>query len=218
MRFTLASHSIVITANTHNPSILHPEFLARHGIVPDSWGWKLEGPPLSTPALSQVRFESGIALICDPSRLQIIDGGVAVDPDRNRLVDIASAYIKVLPHVPYTAVGINFNGAHQWDSPETVVASRFLAPGPWIDAVPPLQSVGLRFVYQLKAARLRVSVDAGEIRAPGSAPTKSVILEANYHQDCSGEDRAGEVAAIIGRSHEFWSDYQRVTEMLFGKD
>src|SRR4051812_37800748 len=98
--------STVVVGKSHNPTLLNPDFLAIREIVPSSWGWEV-GPNLfTTPAASQVVYSNAVSVFVDPTKLQVVD--LANDPTTSKIVDIAKAYVKTLPHIRSVGVGINF--------------------------------------------------------------------------------------------------------------
>jgi hypothetical protein len=99
------SVALVVTAKVHNPSILNPDFLLRNGIVSEEWGTATD--IVSIPSFSTLKYPArGIQLTCQEERLQF-EKQLSADRNFADLTDCASRYVKVLPHVPYRALGIN---------------------------------------------------------------------------------------------------------------
>ena len=67
-RIRLHNVSVVVTAEFHNPSILNPDFLEKHGIVPENWAVT---ETVTTPTASVVKYANGVAWTVDPSRLTV---------------------------------------------------------------------------------------------------------------------------------------------------
>ena len=101
MEAKLIRADIVIIASAHNPSIMAPQWLKDESLI-------LEEPShfVHTPDLAIFESES-FSLVVDHHRLQI-----AVKKQDNEslksLANIVSDYVKLLPHIPYNALGLNF--------------------------------------------------------------------------------------------------------------
>ena len=213
----LLNHSVVIVAQAHNPSILNPDFLVRRSIVPEAWGWQVGAPVVCTPPLAQVPYLSGISLICDPNKLQIVDASQKLDPPTSKVGQIAEAYVTTLPHVPYTSVGVNFSAAVVNDDPDGFLVERFLKDGAWNKSPDRVNAVDLRLVYPLDGGHLRVSLDSGEIEDLASGALgrhRVVVVGGNFHHDCSGANRADDLLPFLRRVSGFWDRFSEVASRL----
>ena len=100
MEAKLRRADIVLIASAHNPSIMAPQWLKDESLI-------LEEPShfVHTPDLAIFESES-FSLVVDNHRLQI-----AVKKQDNEslksLANIVSNYVKLLPHIPYKALGLN---------------------------------------------------------------------------------------------------------------
>jgi len=101
MEAKLRRADIVIIASAHNPSIIAPQWLKDNSLISEEPRHFVHTPDFSL-------FESeSFSLVVDHQRLQI----TAKKQDRGSLrslAGIASNYVKILPHIPYRAVGLNF--------------------------------------------------------------------------------------------------------------
>jgi hypothetical protein len=215
MSVKLLNFSIVVLGEAHNPSILNPDFLSRREIVPDAWGWEIAPPVLSTPPFAQVRYTNGLCIVVEPAKLQVRDEGADPDPLTSRLREVASRYVRELPHVPYKAVGVNFAGAFRIDDPATILKDRFLQPGPWNSADHPLTTIGYRFVYPIEGGRLRLSLEHGEIQEMAADGTTSketaIIVDANFHRQCAEDASLDDLLGIFELIPDYWSIYQKTS-------
>ena len=128
MTARLFQFSGVVVGQAHNPTILNPDFLAAEGIVPKSWNWSVS-ETITTPPLAIVRYSNGTTITVEPHKLQVTDPNAENGPHNSKVIEIASAYVRVLPHVRYTASGNNFQSLIQRDAPEEYLKSRFLKVG-----------------------------------------------------------------------------------------
>lgn len=181
----LLQFSIVVLATDHNPTILNPDFLRLQKIVPEDWKWKLATPPITTPPFATVQYESDVSISVESNKLQVADNKVT-EPTESKIVAIVKRYIEVVPHVRYTAVGINFRSAIELDDADTYLKAQFLKGGVWDSEQNPMKSVGLRFVYPVTSGRLVLSIDSGIIERVVDEQVKQkpvIIANANFHRD-----------------------------------
>jgi hypothetical protein len=169
------NRSIVVLAQAHNPSILHPSFLSAQQIVPSDW--QISESPVCTPPFSIVKYENGIVFTEEPNKLMILANA---PNDGALLPDLARKYIKTLPHVHYSAVGINIAGYLKCDSAEAWLLARFVQSGPGNDEKLRPSSAGLKLVYSLEGGTCNLSLDAGSVQLQ-SERVDGLIIGGNYH-------------------------------------
>ena len=121
-RFALRSVSVVVTAEFHNPSILNPDFLKTHEIVPADW---TVAETLTTPPVSVVKYNSGVEWTLDQSRLTIAENRGPAFDDGYRVHRLAVAYLQRLPYVPYRGLGLNWQVSLEQADPERWLVERF---------------------------------------------------------------------------------------------
>ncbi|MHB8970926.1 MAG: hypothetical protein ACYC3X_01155 [Pirellulaceae bacterium] len=216
MKWRLVQFSEVVVGHAHNPTILNPDFLASQRIVPKSWGWEV-AETITTPPLAIVRYANGVNITVEQNKIQITDPNVEDGPGKSKISDIAAAYIEILPHVRYTAVGNNFQCLIPQNSPGEYLKSRFLKEGAWSNAPSQLDAIGLRLSYPLvPSGQLILTVDAAEAKLPDNADHQEVILcNANFSREC-GEHPASEVAVDhLRKSMEDWNSYKQALATLF---
>lgn len=211
----LLQFSIVIIASDHNPTILNPDFLRVQCIVPEDWGWELASPTIVTPPFATVQYASGVSISVESNKLQIADTKTT-EPIESKIVEIARQYATVVPHVRYTAVGINYRFAIEIEDAETYLKSHFLKDGPWDSEDNPINSVGLNFVYPVDSGRLVLSIESGIVSdtAHGEAQQKSVIIaNANFHRDLdlSNLPTSDQVSECLNMNS---TDWQRCNKIL----
>jgi hypothetical protein len=205
----LLNFSVVVVAEYHNPTILNPDFLARNNIVPDEWNWNLSEDCFSTPPLSQVKYDNGVLLLCEQSKLQVVDGGESVDPAKSFVDAIAAAYLRTLPHVRYTGLGLNFKAMIPYEQPSRALMDRFLKEGPWSDPQQRLEDMGLRLMFAIDHGWLRLSLDAGEVPSDEKQDAQTAILAgANFHHDLSDDATVHQVEDIVERKSQYWDRFQ----------
>ena len=127
MQLITTEVNAVVVAESHNPSIVTREWLARHELVPGEVTNFVHTPPLSV-----VEYDKGRLFIqVDAQRLLVRQQGEGLVPEQIEVPRITKAYVDLLPHVPYTAHGVNFHGYFGFDSEPDAAAfvrERFLVP------------------------------------------------------------------------------------------
>ncbi len=195
--------SVVVVGQDCNPTILNPDFLERRNIVPADWGWKLAGPPITTPPFATVTFDAGVTVKVETNRFQVSDQKTAGDVARSKIREIAQSYIGELPHVRYTAVGINFRSLVEMNEPDRFLIQKFLKAGPWDQQPNCLQGLSLTLAYPHDEGKLNLSLGGAaiELEVEDHVEVKQGILAAgNYHRDCEGYPSDGLVMEHIGRA------------------
>lgn len=182
MDIKLVQFSLVVVANDHNPTLLNPDFLDRQGIVMSEWGWSIAGDSITTPPFARVSYNSGVAITVETNKFQVADQ-VSTTPSDSKIEEIAKNYVKVLPHIPYSSVGVNFQVAAKFQSPEKYVKDHFLKDGNWDTAEHPIQTVGMKLVYPCDGGRLVMNLDHARLK--GSEEEEVVLVAANFHRECS---------------------------------
>ena len=161
--------SVVIVAQTHNPSIINPDFLKNNGIV--ARDLEPTGPLLITPVVAQIEY-GDIAWMVMPERCTIHERVEAKFKKSYRVYQYAQKYIEVLKHIPYTALGLNWlihitlnADSHEW------VKSKFLK-----DSEAQKEIVGAEFTLKLQPDDL--SICSLSTKIPDRS---SVIVDCNFH-------------------------------------
>ena len=203
MKIHHVNSSIVILAEAHNTTILHPEFLKNQGVVPKEWS--ASEAPLCTPALSVVRYKN-ISLIADINKFQVVNSDEIVEP---RIADLAARYIEVLPHVHYTALGINFTSAIETEAPMKWIAKRFFPVDRDGDSDIVGEPAGARFTYPKRRATFNWEV--GEMQRPGAARVACVLVNTNYNFELRREAAVADATSALATYSECMRHFELVT-------
>lgn len=198
MSFTIINTSVVVMANGHNPTILHPSFLKTQQIVPFSDDELRE--VICTPAFSTVKYTNGISFLVDGPKFQLTDNYNDDYPHKkledSKVAEYACNYIAQLPHVKYRAVGVNFLIFKENCNPEKEILVRFLREGTWNDDNLKAEALGLKFVYSVENTKLGISVDSSIIKRK-DIDLKGILINANYHTELSEEQKSSEAIEAI---------------------
>jgi hypothetical protein len=198
----------VVAGKTHNPTILNPDFLTLQRIVPEDWK---VAQTITTPPFSMVRYENGISLVVEMEKLQVVDLATDREPGSSHALKVASEYVKTLPHVHYTALGINFQSVTEVPQPETALKERFLKEGAWDSPAHRVSAAGVRLIYPLPSGQIALSFDAGTAQGEetdGEATRTVIITNGNFHRECEGYPSNGQVLDHLDHVVEDWSVYQ----------
>jgi hypothetical protein len=210
MQSRLVQLSVVIPAKSHNPTLLNPDFLSIRDIVPAAWGWELaKDAHFTTPAGSQVLYTNRVAVFVDQSRVQVIDNGEELTS--SKIVDIARGYVTILPHIPYTAVGINFQSIVETNSPRDYLKSRFVKNGPWDTSAHPVIGAGVRFLYGLPGeGELLISLDAAQFDLADSKSSEVILINGNCHRSCHGYPSEQQALTHLARFNDDLTLYRSI--------
>lgn len=214
MKLEMLNASVVVLANDHNPSILHPEFLTRAKIVPEEWE---ASEVVCTQPVSFVKYNAGtLVFTVDSSKVQIVDSSLALQMDKTTIAEMAKSYITNLPHVRYRAVGVNFNSFVECADSEQWIIRRFLKDAEWMKAFVP-EAMGLRMLFPiLNKTTLRLGIDGGTMKRPKEEAKKGLLIGANCHTEVTNLQHAcDELSLFLDKFNEFAS---RATKILETKD
>lgn len=181
----LRSVSVVVTAEFHNPSILNPDFLVSREIVPPDWA---AAEVLTTPALSVVRYENGVAWTVNPSQLTITQPAGPAFEENCEIHQLTQSYLAKLPHVPYRGLGLNCDVVIREPQPVRRLVDRFGAR--WLCAENVVQEMTPRFALDAGDAICYVAVQ-------GASGASESIAACNVHHE--GPMDADELCRAIGR-------------------
>ena len=201
------SANIVVLAQFHNPSILNPDFLRINHIVDEKWA---VAETITTTPFAQTRFTNGITLTVDNERFnitQMINGDY---PESSPIYDMATDYIKILEHVKYTAMGLNWDIVVPMKSPDSWMIEHFIKKasipksGPAIDGL----NLTMKFDFLGNAASFQFSPKSIII---GDKPALDVVqVRANIHYDKTGSPE-------IQKNLETWKDAQEFIKLQITK-
>lgn len=206
METKLIDFSLVILANHHNPTILNPDFLNINQIVSDKLQWKVIGQPITTPAFSVVEYSSKVTISVEPMKLQVTDISGS-DIAKNEICEIVSNYVRVLPHVQYTALGINFTMISIVDNPTSYLIERFLKSGEWNGDNNHMKSVGFNFTYPLADGNVVFSIEEG---FQNITKQPLIISRANFHRDLSSQDTTKKILELLGSIQNDWERFLKL--------
>lgn len=214
VKFETLNTSIVILAEAHNPSILHPSFLSSLGIVPNDW--QLAEPPICTPMVSIVKYANKTVFKAEPNKLMVLSESPT---ECSLLSEIVAKYVQTLPHVNYAAVGTNVAGYIELpDHPEAWIVERFLKQGPGNDDKLTPKAATIKLIYGLERSTLTLNCDPGSVRRHDQLSEQPCLLiGGNVHIPLSPEHRLEETLSAIGSHSGSVAKLMEMVHVLFQK-
>ena len=210
MKSVLEDSSVVILAKDVNLSILKPLWLRRNGIFSDE---ELQGNIVFTPV--NVLIPTGnweFTALPDRLQLRFPSEHVGTHIDVSRTL---GRIVKILPHIPYLAVGLNFDYLFGPDSQDSFPRwNQGLFKCPCSTPMPLSEGVDPRFgaYVSFNTLGMRLKADIKPIKAPNapgsvstSWPPGEDLMRAklNFHSDvASAEAPAVMVLAALNKWEE----------------
>jgi len=189
--FEIRELSIVILAKNHNPTILNPDFLKYNNIVGNDWD--LQESPICVEPLAQVFFKNKVKIISQRDKIVFSENITDKEIEGVLIPDISYKYTKTLPHVEYTAIGINPKGhlviQGGQDECQKFITEKFIRSGPWQNFGDSPVKTNIKFTYTLE--NLTCNVDIGETFFKSSDEKLIPVIGfgANLHRQLVGNDR-----------------------------
>jgi hypothetical protein len=130
---------------------------------------------------------------------------------------LAIKYIRALPHVRYSAVGINLIGFAKCPNASGFLMERFLKTGPWIENSVQPEVVGLRLVYSIDGTRLRLSINPGKSKGPGSVNERDgILVDGNYHKELTSSNLLAEAEAAVSLFQQRCAHFMNFVKIIVG--
>ena len=178
----LVGFSVVLVANSNNPSILNPDFLRYNEIVDADL--QVQGNPITTPAFSQVTFADGLTVKADPNRVIFEQTGDPLTRENVLCPEMANRYLEKVPHVPYSAVGINPKGYRV--SPTAVpekISTALRDMGTWMSFKDVHPEIHLKTIYKYESRMIVLEVIEARKRIKENVEVPGILFQANIHRD-----------------------------------
>lgn len=191
----LVGVSVVLVGESNNPTILNPDFLARHVLPGPADPANQAAPPICTPVLARVVYDNGVKVQSEPHRVVFEQGAPTGSLSRTYTAQLARAYIQAVPHVRYTAIGVN--PSFLLDEEDSY--SRF--QNHLSSALPMghgrvVPTVDLKAIYSLADRRVSVESFAARPTDAGAGGHPRLLLRSNVHHDIVGSDPDDRVLAM----------------------
>ena len=207
---------IVIVGRHHNPSIITPDFLRINNIVPEGYQAD-EGNLIITKAFADLSYGT-LSIRADMDRITI---GEAMKESGFIVPEVARQYLKHVPHVRYTALGINpvLCVDATRGRGKDMILRRLMREGPWSSYEGGAPSVESKFSFSMDGERhILLEIVAGNVNAEPVADNV-LIFKGNMHFGISAADTgSGNIARdILGDTEAHVRKYcELVSEFMKG--
>ncbi|HAX80871.1 MAG TPA: hypothetical protein DCY88_34800 [Cyanobacteria bacterium UBA11372] len=212
--------SIVLSARSHNPTLLTFDFLKGSGVIPGDW--ELARPPVLTVGSAQVIFKNGVNIVANSQTVTFSEAVTTKAFENVEVAKIARKYVATLPNLDYQAVGINpkrfIPFEEQPEQAHKYITETILSSGAWQNfGIAPMQA-GINLVYTLERCQLRLGINEARLRFPDRDTVPALLFAGNFYYDVTG-DSAEERLQNIERSIENWqrdiATYQELIDSQF---
>lgn len=209
----LTSVGVVLLGESNNPTILNPDFLARHVLPASPDSANLSQPPLCTPVFAQVAYDNGVTVRSEPQRILFEQGAPTPTLSRTFVAQLALAYVQTVPHVRYTAIGVNpvfiVEGGSAYDRFQNDLTSAFPMGH---DGIVPRMQLKTDYVFPDR----RVSIESSEARRSNEQGREELglMLRTNIHRDIHASDPDERLQSLSKIIRNADSDISHVIDLL----
>lgn len=196
MQINLVGFSVVVVAQSNNPTILNADFLRHNGIVGSNRALRDDQPPFTTPLLSEVSFDKDLVVRAEPQRITFAQAADGLAPEAIDCPAIAKGYLRTIPHVPYTALGLNPR-AVILNPPFQRLSKMLYADGNWMAHAGVTPRFELKAAYQVTDRWLTLTLQ--------EALDDTLVCEANIHRDVVETNQQMRVNSILSML-DCWKD------------
>lgn len=208
--------SIVVIADSHNPTILHPSFLISNNIV-NSEDEILDGF-ICTPPFSHLKLKNEITFVIELSKFQIIDDNIGDCFSHSQIPRMAKKYLDTLKHVNYTAIGINYYSIFLTKNTDDLMINKFIKKSNWnSDSLHPNLAM-IKLAYpSIHATTLNLKLESGNIKKR-SEKFDGIIIEGNFHKDLSSDNPVDQLIDMIDNYSDYSEEFHNKCNTIFGED
>lgn len=194
--------SIVLAANSNNPTILNPDFLKYNKIVDETF--ELKHAPICTEPFAQLSYKNGLTVTSQLDKIIFSTRVLEKSVKFGEIADIVRKYVCVIPHVEYTGLGINPSSVLDTgdNSSEDYIINNFFKIEK-DDAH--IFNTGLNFsLLTEEDATCNIKIKSGKM--PNRDEQRNVIIvNANFHHELA-YDMADKIEKIIETINLYRSD------------
>ncbi len=206
MNVVLTAISVVLVADSNNPAIINPDFLRTNNILVEDL--QVQEPPITTPVFSQVIYQGGISVKAEPNRVifEQVETGQSLQPANIVSPEMAKRYVEKVPHVPYSAIGINPTGIrYSIDGSKEDLSRTLIDSGAWTSFKDMMPEIQLKTIYHYEKRKINLDIAEAKKLEQGGGEVPVIAFRANIHRDIkqkNQQDRFAELKSIIN----LWED------------
>lgn len=219
MKLHLVDSNVVVVSNQFNPSVFSQLWLTKHGLATEE---EVGGVDCAfTNVFAQV-ITSRYSLLVTPNQLQLAVQ-VNTEEQQKLVVDKLGKVVELLPHTPFSAVGLNFRYHAKPDKRDVRSLTRelfFVEQSPLHKAfdVPDARYGGY---LSKNVLGFRLRLDVRPVSAPfeeTSLPEELLLLAFNFNCDASQITGGDSIKTAISKWDETRSEAQSIADALAEKD
>ena len=209
LRIDLVEFSVVVVAQSNNPTILNPDFLRHNGIVSSDRALQTEQPPFTTPMFSQVAFADGLVVQADPARIIFAQAADALSREDVDCPAVAKGYLKTIPHVPYSALGLNPKVVIR-NPPFSRLSKLLRTEGSWMTVGQAMPGFELKATYQMAGRRLALTLQEAQTEQGDDA----LLCTANIHREVEEDNQQMRVNSILSMLDSWKKDLDEFNALV----
>ena len=193
---TLIELSVVLVAKRNDPGIINPDFL-RHNDIVDA-NLQVKEPPISTPVFSQAVFENGLRVAAEPNRFIFGQQGEPLTEDVCISPEVARRFLEKVPHIPYSAIGINPKGIRSWDDESAGgVADALVGGGDWMSFQDVRPDIHLKALYNYESRQISMDVGRAQNKKSDGPESQVLLFQVNIHRDIPATEESRCVERLL---------------------
>ena len=210
-KIILTTVSVVLVADSNNPTIINPDFLSSNEILVEDQ--EVREPPITTPVFSQVIYQGGISVKAEPNRIifEHAEAGTSLDPMSIVSPEMAARYVEKVPHVPYNAIGINPVAVRYLTGGSKEKLSRSLIDsGTWASFKDMMPEIQFKAIYDYEKRKINLDIAEAKKRESDETELFGLIFRANIHRDIKQtkqQDRISALKSIINSWNDDLNDF-----------
>lgn len=210
--------AIAITAKNLNPNIVNLDFLTYSNII--SSEWELARQPIYTKNLTQLVFQSGIAIVAQPNRIVFAETIDKQDIQESQISKVAAKYIEKLPNVEYKAVGINPKGFvtfAQSNGASHYLLNNLLASGEWRELGQTPVKAAIQLAYTLESSQFNLTINEGLLKISEEKSVPAVLFSGNFDYKISTNEPEARLKYLHQILQNWKSDLETYKKLINDK-
>ena len=196
-KIILTTISVVLVADSNNPTIINPDFLSSNNVLVE--GLQLREPPITTPVYSQVIYQGGISVKAEPNRVIFEQAETGTPLQSMNVVspEMAVRYVENVPHVPYSAIGINPVAIRYLNDGSKEKLSRSLSDGgTWTSFKDVIPEIQFKAIYSYEKKKINLDIAEVKKREQDGTELFGLVFRANIHRDIKQTTQQGRISEL----------------------
>ncbi|MBM4329399.1 MAG: hypothetical protein FJ118_19820 [Deltaproteobacteria bacterium] len=194
---TLGQFVITLRAESHNPTILNPDFLKHEGIVPSDW--ELAEEPVCVRHFARVAYKNRVTVVAEFDNLIFSEEVWSREQEAWSIASIAARYIETLPHVDYRAVVNKFVGdlVVQKKLIDHFIRVQFIREGPWAIFNDAKARARVAFQYKMKGGSFVLAVQEARRPVADGKPLPVILFDGEFTRLTADRPAVGQAVSFI---------------------